>query len=270
MAIAHLRFGSSLLSIGIDFGLEWKGLARLRTNYNTLRRTGRGRTARSSIRSINRSFGALRSARRNIGTAGIVGRATELALPRVTVDTTIDSAIQRGGRAIASAFGQGSSAAGATISTSLGLREAEAPFVIASGALTAGAGAAKELDALQRNIVNTWLRGSIKELDEGLAIYKQLINASVAKQIGKALRSSKIWPRSSGDSRKGFYTELGRNFIDVHNSEPYAAAVNNRASYPNGRRNPNYRAAQRTITSQWQRIRAAAGAERLLAGESSE
>lgn len=86
---------------------------------------------------------------------------------------------------------------------------------------------------------------------------KTRLVSGVAEEVEVVLRlkGENIWPRLTGFSVKRFRAEEDhRGNVVVTNSAPYAAAVNNRRTYPRGGRNPNYRAAQRQIEAQTGRI----------------
>ena len=79
--------------------------------------------------------------------------------------------------------------------------------------------------------------------------------ANLAHVIERVLRRQKgrLWPRETGFSQNRFRVEDVAHTRDllVLNSAPYARFVNDRESYPSGKPNPNYRAAQRTIEKHW-------------------
>ncbi|MDE0004599.1 MAG: hypothetical protein OXQ29_18065 [Rhodospirillaceae bacterium] len=92
-----------------------------------------------------------------------------------------------------------------------------------------------------------------RELEEA----KARLTSNLAEEVTVVLRlkGKNIWPRETGFSAGRFLAEEDhRGNILVANTAPYARAVNNRKHYPRGGANPNYRAAQRQIEAQADRI----------------
>ena len=80
------------------------------------------------------------------------------------------------------------------------------------------------------------------------------LTANVAHVVERRIRRrDTLWPQDTGFSRDRFRLEddSATGDILVLNTAPYARHVNDRRAYPSGRRNPNYRAAQRAIEAVW-------------------
>ena len=95
------------------------------------------------------------------------------------------------------------------------------------------------------------LRGDWEELRADIV-------AAVAHETELTLRrkTGSHWPRDTDFSANRFRADdiAHSDDILITNSAPYAAAVNNRRTYPSGRPNPNYKAVERTIESQTAKI----------------
>jgi len=92
------------------------------------------------------------------------------------------------------------------------------------------------------------------QLDEDMERERHELAANLAHELERGVRRrDTLWPQDTGFSRDRFRLEddSADNSILVLNTAPYAKAVNNRATYPRGGRNPNYRAAQRAIQKIW-------------------
>lgn len=92
-----------------------------------------------------------------------------------------------------------------------------------------------------------------RELEEATARFKSNLAEEATAVL--QLQRDNIWPRETRFSSKRFLAEEDhQGDILVTNSAPYAKYVNNRQHYPRGGANPNYRAAQRQIEAQADRI----------------
>ena len=84
------------------------------------------------------------------------------------------------------------------------------------------------------------------------------INSELALECERTLRNRTLtlWPIRTGYSRDRWRGEdvAGKDYIEIVNTADYAQPVNDIATYPQGRPNPNFRAAQRTLEKWWDRI----------------
>ena len=97
-----------------------------------------------------------------------------------------------------------------------------------------------------------------RELRRGDQAQRAVLSANLARELERGLRrrAGTLWPQDTGFSRDRFRCEdeaISNNIL-VLNTARYARYVNNRARYASGRRNPNYRAAQRTIEKVWNKV----------------
>ena len=89
-----------------------------------------------------------------------------------------------------------------------------------------------------------------RTIEEGIARYQ----AGIALETTRVLTrlSDNVWPHgnrptSTGNSVRKWIAEEGNAEILVVNTAPYVKYVNNEPVFPSGKRNPNYRAAQRQV-----------------------
>ena len=135
-------------------------------------------------------------------------------------------------------------------------------------AATVSAASAGAATAARRGVDRAFADRLTATVEGDLAAARVVFSVRLAEEVQRALRRSPIWPTRSGRSRQAMTADLlddgNEAVIEVANSAHlprrnaatafYARFVNNRPRYPRGRRNPNYRAAQRTVEGAWSAI----------------